>query len=77
VKRYEETRDTVWIERFTHVMMEIILDVRSFSPEIGQAFTEVVELLQKPNLSASDVANASAFGPLFGRGQQYISFVKV
>ena len=75
LKAYEEKFDQRCMEEFKDVLSHIIRDVMTFSTSTARAMREGADLLEGA-LMPADIAGAQRFGALFGRGQQYLSFIK-
>lgn len=76
VELFEETSDRAYVERFRDDVGKIAADARSYSAEIADALSEAETLLGAKQIDPEAVAAAGKFAPLFGRGQQYLSFSK-
>lgn len=76
VELFEVARDRRHVGRFRAHLREIAADARTFSAEIAEALAEADALLDGEDIDPQAVAAARAFAPLFGRGQQYLSFSK-
>ncbi len=76
IEQFEKTRNRTLIGEFTQLLEEIAADVATILPTTGQALAEAAQLLRAPTLDPQAVANAPCFGPLFGRGMQYISLTR-
>jgi SAM-dependent methyltransferase len=76
VELFEKGRDRKYVTAFRADLKKIAADAKSYSREIAEALGEAVDLLGAKQLDPKAVARARKFGPLFGRGQQYLSFSK-
>jgi SAM-dependent methyltransferase len=73
---FERTRAPRFLERFRKLLDEIVADARRFSAEVADGLAEAARLLASDRPDPAAVAGAGRFGPLFGRGQQYLSLTK-
>lgn len=76
VELFEEGRDRCFLDAFNDDLGKIAADARTYSAEVAEALAEAERLLRAKQIDTDAVANARAFAPLFGRGQQYLSFSK-
>jgi SAM-dependent methyltransferase len=76
VASFEKTRDSARIADFKAHHAGIVEIMRASSAETAEALAEGGQLATADQIDPMAVAEAPHFGALFGRGQQYISFVK-
>lgn len=74
VREYETRRDRRVVAGILDALHAVASGVRPFLPATADAIAELRGLLARPSLDGAAVAASSAFGPWFGRGQQYLSF---
>ncbi len=70
------TRNTSIIDELICLLDKIVVEIGSFSEELTQPFLEVLEMLRMDKIKPDLVANSANFKSYFGRGQQYLSFVR-
>ncbi|MBV8534577.1 MAG: class I SAM-dependent methyltransferase [Alphaproteobacteria bacterium] len=76
VELFEVDRERKYIDAFCADLEKIAADARDYSPELAEAVSEAERLIRPKQIDPQAVANAKKFAPLFGRGQQYVSFSK-
>lgn len=76
LEKFERKRDLCFMVNFRELLVKIIEEVRHFSGEIAEALAEAAELLIDDRPRPDAVAEATKFGALFGRGQQYLSLTR-
>lgn len=70
-----ERRMTIIKEIITH-LESLIKMIIPFSANTAEAFREACDFLRNYPIHVQALAESRNFGPLFGRGQQYVSFTK-
>jgi SAM-dependent methyltransferase len=76
VQRFEMTRNMSCVDGFRDTLADIVADAETYSHDLANALGEALDLLERGPLQAGWIADAGAFGRLFGRGQQYLSLSK-
>jgi len=74
IRAFERTRDEQLLEDLCRVLNEVIALIEAFSGQAAEALREVERWLSQPAPAPDALAESEAFGGLFGRGQQYLSF---
>lgn len=74
-KRFSTDRDVVVLVGIRGALAKLSTNVRSFSPESAAAIDNFVSAVDA-YLDGGMLGNLKRFSPLFGRGQQYLSFIR-
>ena len=75
LEEYEKAGDGVHMGSFIGVLDQIVENLKQDMPLAAAGIEEASRLLKSPVLDPRDVAEATEFSGLFGRGQQYISLI--
>jgi SAM-dependent methyltransferase len=73
---YELDRDPARLGPIRDALARVAAEVGAFSPDIASAVTEAAAFVGAGRPDGQALARSTALGPLFGRGQQYLSFVR-
>ena len=74
-KRFSTDRDVVVLVGIRGALAKLSANVRSFSPGSAAAIDNFVSAIDA-YLDGGMLGNLKRFAPLFGRGQQYLSFIR-
>ena len=73
---YEGTRSPKTLDLLQDKLDEVVDNVKGTSSETTSGLQEACDLLKRSPVDADAIAASEHFGPFFGRGQQYLSFLK-
>ena len=76
-REYERSRSPGAVAQFRTVLAHIIEDVETFSSELAADLNEAHDILADEPHDLNAISACRRFGALFGRGQQYFSFIKL
>lgn len=75
VHAFEKNRDRKFVLPIPGYLQQVIDLAATFSKDTEQALRDYQRVLQK-YLQEGELDSFAEFGPLFGRGQQYVSFIR-
>jgi len=76
IETYEKDGNNAHMLAFTDLLARIAKNLRDDMPTTAKDILESLEFLVRPDFQPDQVAESQGFGSLFGRGQQYISYVR-
>lgn len=76
LRAFEKKRTPAALQKVKTVFRRIIQHVKKISPELSAAFQEAYDIIHRSPLDTKAFAKSKKFGPLFARGQQYVTFTR-
>jgi SAM-dependent methyltransferase len=76
LREFETRRQRRLLQAIRDQLREVAQHIEDFSPEIAEAVNEVRSWLIQEPPDVKALAEAQRFGGWFGRGQQYVSFIR-
>ena len=75
LKKYEKERNKKVLTEIHEKIEQVIIEVNKFSSELSEELREAHDVIKKEPVDANTFAHIR-FGRLWGRGQQYLSFIR-
>ena len=73
----EKNDKDIYIKNIIDLIVKIKDNLKDIDSIIDNSLTEIIALLQKETILAKDISSMKYFSQCFGRGSQYLSFIKM